>query len=55
MLTRDGAHDLQLVVEVEEEEEVENCHRDNHVSRDDQSIGDASQWSGTFQRWAGRS
>ena len=58
MLTRDGAHDLQLVVEVEEEEEtVEDCKNNtcNSSRGGDQSIGDASQWSGTFRRWTGRS
>ena len=54
MLTRDGAHDLQLVVEVEEEEEVEHPQNKDNAPRDDQSIGDASQWSGTFRRWTGR-
>jgi len=54
MLTRDGAHDLQLVMEVEQEDEVESG-QNNRASRDDQSVGDAFQWSGIFLRWTGRS
>ena len=50
---QDGAHDLQLVVEVEEEEvEDGDGHHNNIMRRDDQSVGDASLWSG---RWTGRS
>lgn len=43
---QDGAHDLQLVVEVEEEVEDGDGHHNNIMRRDDQSVDDASLWSG---------
>ena len=45
-------NEKKLVVEVEEAEEVENCQRIDQP-RDDQSIDNASRWSGTFRRWTG--
>ena len=49
----DGAHDLHLVVEVEEEEVEDGDGHHNNMRGDAQSIGTtASLWSG---RWTGRS
>jgi len=49
----DGAHDLHLVVEVEEEEVEDGDGHHNNMRGDAQSIGTtASLWS---VRWTGRS